>query len=63
MYPAGSAPPEVDMDIDAFNVSVEGKEESHHIDFTALSRRDVERAIHENIEYPNGTFGIEVRTL
>lgn len=51
------------MDIDAFDVPVKGKQKSYHVDFTPLSKRDVEKAMGENIEYITGIFGLEVRTL
>ena len=61
--PADSAPSEEEMDIDAFDVPVKGKQKSYHVDFTTLSKRDVESAMEENVEYITGIFGIEVREL
>ena len=51
------------MDIDAFDIPVKGKQKSYHVDFTPLSKRDVEKSMDESIEYITGIFGIEVRTL
>lgn len=62
-YPADSAPSEEEMDIDAFDVPVKGKQKSYHVDFTTLSKTDVDRAMNENVEYITGIFGIEVREL
>jgi len=62
-YPADSAPSEEEMDIDAFDVPVKGKQKSYQVDFTTLSKHDVERAMDENIEYITGIFGMEVRGL
>ena len=60
--PADSAPSEEEMDIDAFDVPVKGKQKAYHVDFTPLSKRDIEKAMDENIEYITGIFGIDVRT-
>ena len=62
-HPADSAPSEEEMDIDAFDVPVKGRQKAYHVDFTPLSKRDIEKAMDENIEYITGIFGIEVRTL
>ena len=62
-YSADSAPSEEEMDIDAFEVPVKGKQKSYHVDFSPLSQSDVERAMGENIEYITGIFGLEVCTL
>ena len=51
------------MDIEAFDVHVGGKEKSYHVDFTTLSKNDVQKAMDENVEYITGIFGIEVRIL
>ena len=51
------------MDIDAFDIPVKGKQKSYHVDFTPLSKRDVEKSMDESIEYITGIFGIEVCTL
>jgi len=61
--PEDSAPSEEEMDIDAFDVPIKGKEKSYHVDFTTLSKGDVDRAMNENVEYITGIFGIEVREL
>jgi len=51
------------MDIDAFDIPVKGKQKSYHVDFTPLSKHDVEKSMDEGVEYITGIFGIEVRTL
>jgi len=50
------------MDIDAFDIPVKGKQKAYHVDFTPLSKHDVEKSMDESIEYITGIFGIEVRT-
>ena len=62
-YPADSAPSEEEMDIDAFDLPVKDKEKSYQVDFTTLSKRDVQKAMDDNIEYITGIFGLEVRKL
>ena len=51
------------MDVDAFDLTVKGKQKSYHVDFATLSKRDVERVMDESTEYITGIFGIEVRML
>lgn len=60
-YPAGSAPSEEEMDIDAFDAPIKEKQKSYQVGYTALSKDDVERSMNENVEYITGIFGIEVR--
>ena len=48
------------MDIDAFELPIKGKQKSYHVDFSTLSKHDVERAMSENVEYITGIFGLEV---
>jgi len=51
------------MDIDPFDVPVKDKEKSYQVDFATLSKKDVQKAMDENVEYITGIFGIEVREL
>jgi hypothetical protein len=51
------------MDIDPFDVPVKDKQKSYQVDFATLSKRDVQKAMDENVEYITGIFGIEVRKL
>lgn len=48
------------MDIDAFDGPIKEKRKSYQVDFTTLSKHDVEKAMDENTEYITGIFGIEV---
>ena len=59
-YPADSAPSEEEMDIDAFELPVKGKQKSYHVDFTTLSKQDVEKAMDQDVDYITDMFGIEV---
>ena len=58
--PADSAPSEEEMDIDAFEIPVKGKQKSYHVDFTTLSKQDVEKAMDRDVDYITDMFGIEV---
>ena len=59
-YPADSAPSEEDMDIDAFDAPIKEKQKSYQVDFTTLSKKDVQKGMNDNVEYITGIFGIEV---
>ena len=58
--PADSAPSEEEMNIDAFEVPVKGKQKSYHVDSTTLSKQDAEKAMDQDVDYTTEMFGIEV---